>query len=138
MAIYRACALHVRYQRLQTHRICNTYCFSTAKMVTRTLSSVTFIRILPVLLLTEGASERKILTLISPRSPVVSLGIFFRGIRQFHVPRFDPASKINKYQDTPGDKDGRCVWLTTYHLQVPMSRNLGALTSKNPLGPIGL
>jgi hypothetical protein len=33
---------------------------------------------------------------------------------------------------------GRCEWLTTYHLQVPMSRNLEALTSQNPLGPIGL
>jgi hypothetical protein len=32
----------------------------------------------------------------------------------------------------------RCVWLTTYHLQVPMSRNLEALTSQNPLHPIGL
>jgi hypothetical protein len=42
------------------------------------------------------------------------------------------------YQDTPGGKDGRCVWLTTYHLQVPMSQNLEALTYQNPLGPIGL
>jgi hypothetical protein len=31
-----------------------------------------------------------------------------------------------------------CVWLTTYHLQVPVSRNLEALTSQNPLSPIGL
>jgi hypothetical protein len=44
----------------------------------------------------------------------------------------------NKYQDTPGDKDGRYVRLTTYHLQVPMSWNLEALTSQNPLGPISL
>jgi hypothetical protein len=44
----------------------------------------------------------------------------------------------NEYQDTPGGKDARCVRLTTYHLQVPMSRNLGALNSHNPLGPIGL
>jgi hypothetical protein len=49
----------------------------------------------------------------------------------------DSASK-NEYQDTPGGKDGLCVWLTTYHHQVPMSRNLGDLTSQNPLGPIGL
>jgi hypothetical protein len=32
-------------------------------------------------------------------------------------------------------KDGRSVWLTTYHLQVPMSRNLEALTSPVPSGP---
>jgi hypothetical protein len=34
----------------------------------------------------------------------------------------------------PGDKGGRCVRLTTYHLHVPLSRNLGALTSWNPVG----
>jgi hypothetical protein len=41
-------------------------------------------------------------------------------------------------QDNPGGKDGRCVRLTTYHLQVSMSRKLEALTSQNTLGPIGL
>jgi hypothetical protein len=55
---------------------------------------------------------------------------FLRGTRQFHVSEVDVASK-NEYQVTPGSKDGRCVWLTTYHLQVQMSRNLGALTSQN-------
>jgi hypothetical protein len=64
-------------------------------------------------------------------------GDFFCGIRQSHVPGVDSASK-NEYQHTPGGKDGRCVWLTTHPLQVPMSRNLVALTSQNPLGPIGL
>ena len=34
----------------------------------------------------------------------------------------------------PGGKGGRCVRLTTYHHTVPLSRNLGALTSQNPLG----
>jgi hypothetical protein len=34
-------------------------------------------------------------------------------------------------------KDGRCVRLKTYHIQVTMSRNLEALTSQNTLGPIG-
>jgi len=34
----------------------------------------------------------------------------------------------------PGGKGGRCVRLTTYHHPVPLSRNLGALTSWNPLG----
>ena len=33
-----------------------------------------------------------------------------------------------------GVKSGRCVRLTTYHHPVPLSRNLGALTSWNPLG----
>jgi len=32
------------------------------------------------------------------------------------------------------DKDGRCVRLTTYHHPVLLSRNLGTLTSWNPLG----
>jgi len=31
-------------------------------------------------------------------------------------------------------KGGRCVRLTTYHNPVPLSRNLGNLTSWNPLG----
>jgi hypothetical protein len=44
----------------------------------------------------------------------------------------------NDYQDIPGGKDGRRLRLTTYHLQVTISRNLDALTSQNPLGPIGL
>jgi hypothetical protein len=60
-------------------------------------------------------------------------GDLFHGIRQSHVPGVHPASK-NEYQDTPGGKDGRCVWLTTYHLQVTMSRNLWALTSQKSLG----
>ena len=32
-------------------------------------------------------------------------------------------------RNIPGDKVGRCVRLTTYHHTVPLSRNLGALTS---------
>jgi hypothetical protein len=47
-------------------------------------------------------------------------------------PGVDSASK-NEYQVNPGGKGGRCVKLTTYHLHVPMSRNLGALTSWNPV-----
>ena len=31
-------------------------------------------------------------------------------------------------------KGGRCVRLTTYQHPVPLSRNLGTLTSRNPLG----
>ena len=37
-------------------------------------------------------------------------------------------------RNIPGGKGGRCVRLTTYHHTVPLSRNLGALTSQNPLG----
>jgi hypothetical protein len=47
-------------------------------------------------------------------------------------PGVDSASK-NEYQVDPGGKGGRCVRLTTYH-HVPMSRNLGALTTWNPVG----
>jgi hypothetical protein len=64
-------------------------------------------------------------------------GDFFHGNQQFHVPVVDWASK-NEYQYTPGGKDGQWVWPTTYHFQVPMSWNLGALTSQYPLGCIGL
>ena len=34
----------------------------------------------------------------------------------------------------PGGKGGRCVRLTTYHHPVPLSWNLGTLSSWNPLG----
>ena len=44
----------------------------------------------------------------------------------------------NEYQDYfLGGEGGRCVRLTTYHHPVPLSRNLGALTSWNPLGHFG-
>jgi hypothetical protein len=39
----------------------------------------------------------------------------------------------NEYQVNPGGKGGRCVRLTTYHLHVPMSRNL-ALNSWTIVG----
>jgi hypothetical protein len=38
-------------------------------------------------------------------------------------PGVDSASK-NEYQVNPGGKGGLCLRLTTYHLHVPMSRNL--------------
>jgi hypothetical protein len=60
-------------------------------------------------------------------------GDFYRGIRQFHVPGVDSVSE-NEYLGIPGSEDGRCVWLTTYHLQVPIE----ALISQNPLGHIGM
>jgi len=47
----------------------------------------------------------------------------------------DSASNRNEYQDySLGVKSGRCVRLTTYHHPMPLSRNLGTLTSWNPLG----
>jgi hypothetical protein len=57
------------------------------------------------------------------------------GLFPWHltVPCVDSASK-NEYQVNPGGKGGRCVRLTNYHLHVPMSRNLGVLTSWNPVG----
>jgi hypothetical protein len=60
---------------------------------------------------------------------------FFRGIRQFHVSGVNSASK-NEYQDNPGGKDGQCVRLTTYHLQVPMSRNLNLTEPSGPHRPV--
>jgi hypothetical protein len=51
----------------------------------------------------------------------------------FMCPGVDSASK-NEYQVNPGGKGSRCIRLTTYHLHVLMSSNLGALTSWNPMG----
>jgi hypothetical protein len=60
-------------------------------------------------------------------------GVFSVASDSSICPGVDSPSK-NEYQVNPGGKDGRCVRLTTYHLHVPMSRNLGALTSWNPVG----
>jgi hypothetical protein len=68
----------------------------------------------------------------SDRSPVVSLGIFPVAVDSSMCRGVDSASK-NEYQDTPGGKGGPWVRLTTYHL-MPLSRNMGTLTSWNPLG----
>jgi hypothetical protein len=48
-------------------------------------------------------------------------------------PGVDSASK-NEHQVNPGGKGGRFVRLITYHFNVPMSINLGALTSWKPVG----
>ena len=37
-------------------------------------------------------------------------------------------------RNIPGGKGGRCVRLTTYHHTVPLLRNLGNVTSQNPVG----
>jgi hypothetical protein len=60
-------------------------------------------------------------------------GVFSVASDSSIFPGVDSASK-NEYQVHPGGKGGWCVRLTTYHLHVPMSRNLGALTSWNPVG----
>jgi hypothetical protein len=48
-------------------------------------------------------------------------------------PGVDSTSK-NYYQVNPGVKGARCIRLTTYNIHVLISRDLGALTSCNPVG----
>jgi hypothetical protein len=60
-------------------------------------------------------------------------GVFSVASDSSMCPGFDSASK-NEYHVNSGGKGGRCLRLTTYHLHVPMSRNLGALTFRNPVG----
>jgi hypothetical protein len=60
-------------------------------------------------------------------------GVFSVASDSSMCPGVDSASK-SEYQVNPGGKGGLCVRLTTYHLHVPMSRNLGAITSWNPVG----
>ena len=66
---------------------------------------------------------------------------FFIDIKSFRLhfgPVVDSTSNRNEYQEYfLGGKGGRCVRLTTYHHPVPLSRNLGTLTSWNPMGPSG-
>ena len=65
---------------------------------------------------------------------------FFVDIKSFrshYGPGVDSASNRNEYREYfLGGKGGRCVRLTTYHHPVPLSRNLGTLTSWNPPGPV--
>jgi len=61
--------------------------------------------------------------------------IHIKSFRSHYGPGVDSASNINEYQVYfLGGKCGRCLRLTTYHHPVPLSRNLGILTSWNPLG----
>jgi hypothetical protein len=60
-------------------------------------------------------------------------GIDSRCRRVFSVASGVYSASKSEYQVNSGGKGGRCVRLTTYHLNVPMSRNLGALTSWNPV-----
>jgi hypothetical protein len=66
---------------------------------------------------------------------MVSLRIFFSVASDNSMYPGSTQPFKNEYQATLGSKDGRCVCLTTYHLQVPMSRNQEALTSPEPSGP---
>jgi hypothetical protein len=68
--------------------------------------------------------------------PRLSLGIFPRH-PTIPCARGRLSLLKHEYQDTPEGIDGRCVRLTTYHIQAPKSRNREALSSQNPLGPIG-
>jgi len=62
-----------------------------------------------------------------------------KSFQSHYGPGVDSASNRNVWQKWvpgvfPGVKGGQCVSLTTYHHPVPLSWNLGALTSWNPLG----
>jgi len=58
-----------------------------------------------------------------------------KSLRSHYGPGVDSASNRNEYQQHfLGGKGGRCVRLTIYHHPMPLSRNLGTLTSWNPLG----
>jgi hypothetical protein len=69
--------------------------------------------------------------------PECAIGIFqWQSIWPHYGPGVDSASNRNEYQEYfLGGKSGRCIWLTTLPLQVPIvSWNLGASTSWNPQG----
>jgi len=58
-----------------------------------------------------------------------------KSFRSHYGPGVHSASNRNEYQEYfLWDKGGLCVRLTTYHQPVPLSRNLGTLTSWNRLG----
>jgi hypothetical protein len=78
------------------------------------------------------ATNRKVAGLIPAGVMEFSLTKFFRS---HYGPGVDSASNRNEFREYfLGVKSGRCVRLTTYHHPVPLSRNLGTLTSWNPLG----
>ena len=66
---------------------------------------------------------------------VIGFFVDIKSFRSHYGPGVASASNRNEYQEHfLGGKGGRCVRLTTYHHPVPLSRNLGILTSWNPLG----
>jgi len=78
------------------------------------------------------ATNRKVVGSI----PAGVSGIFIdiNSFRSHYGPGVDSAYNRNEYQEYPGGKGGRCVRLTTYNHPVPLSRNLGTLTSWDPMG----
>ena len=67
---------------------------------------------------------------------VIGFFIDIKPFRSHYGPGVDSASNRNEYQEYfLWGKCSRRVRLTTYHHPVPLSRNLGILTSWNPLGP---
>jgi hypothetical protein len=79
------------------------------------------------------ATNRKVAGSIPPG--VSGFFIDIKSFRSHYGPGVDSASNRNEYQEYFLEvKSGRCVRLTTNHHPVPLSRNLGALTSRNPLG----
>ena len=79
------------------------------------------------------ATNRKVAGSIPAR--VNGIFIDINSFRSHYDPGVDSASNRNEYQEYfLVGKGGRCVRLTTYHHPVPLSRNLGASTSWNPLG----
>ena len=61
--------------------------------------------------------------------------IDIKSFRSQYGPGVETNSNRNEYQEYfLGVKGGRSVRMTTYHYPVPLSRNMGTLTSWNPLG----
>jgi len=78
--------------------------------------------------LTCCATNRKVAGSIP--AGVSAFFIDIKSFRSHYGPGVDSASNRNEYQEY----FCRCVRLTAYHHPVPLSRNLGALTSWNTLG----
>ena len=79
------------------------------------------------------ATNRKVAGSI-PAAGVIGLFIDIKFFRSHYGPGVDSASNKNEYPEHfLGVKGSRCVRLTTYHHPVPLSWNLGTLTSWNPL-----
>ena len=69
------------------------------------------------------------------RSQLVSLEFFIdiKSDRTMDLGSTQPLTEMSNRSISWG-KGGRCVRMTTYHHPVSLSRNLGTLTSWNPLG----
>jgi len=65
----------------------------------------------------------------------LSPGIFPVSSDSSMCPGVDSASK-NEHQDNPRGKGGRCVRLTTYHLQALIVKKSGGHNLLEPFGPV--